>query len=72
MAKNPYSMRSLARSLGLSYSLLMRGLREERDAERTKGLPVGYRGITARSWMSRGNPAAGRVAGTATHARLKA
>ena len=43
MAKNPYSMRAMAGSLGLSYSLLMAGLREERDAERCEGLPVGYR-----------------------------
>ena len=43
MARNPYSMRAMARSLGLSYSLLMAGLKEERDAERCEGLPVGYR-----------------------------
>lgn len=43
MAKNPYSMRGMARSLGLPYSLLMAGLREDHDAERCEGLPVGYR-----------------------------
>jgi len=42
MARNPYSMRGLARSLGLPYSLLAAGLREERDADRCEGLPVGY------------------------------
>jgi hypothetical protein len=40
---NPYGMRAMARSLGIPYSLLMAGLKEERDAERCEGLPVGYR-----------------------------
>jgi hypothetical protein len=43
MARNPHSLRSLARSLGMSYSLFVAGLKEERDTERTEGLPVGYR-----------------------------